>query len=288
MSAAASVSLSRASSQSAAPTVPQVRPFRLGVIGKIYHFSYVRRFVRRLGTFLDEHPGDLPERFAQDYRLLADAVAEEGRWLAASDEHQWAEDIAKADHECDQLLRGLRMLVRAHCLDLDPQRAEAARRLRDRIRHDRLSPRDYYDTEAFSLRSWADAVMEDDTLRAAAELLDMTDLIQRLRSAALRLSSLIGQRNEYRSTRPVGAHQAARKATDRHYRWLVHALNACATYRWLSDGDPDRYDELIRTLNEDIHYYQATVLPDRSHKPKADAAADDADTDTADDSAAAD
>lgn len=144
-------------------------------------------------TFAD---GELPEKLVAAGEALLAAI--EAMMLAYRKVNfkAMSEAIRRKDEERDTLLREVKTMVAAMAkMSTMPERQAAGKALQASIEQWQLDPKKEYTQEGTAVRVWLEVVAKSAELTAAAEVLELTDILARLGEVNEEVSMLIIDRS---------------------------------------------------------------------------------------------
>ena len=194
-------------------------------------------------TFAD---GELPEKLVAAGEALLAAI--EAMMLAYRKVNfkAMSEAIRRKDEERDTLLREVKTMVAAMAkMSTMPERQAAGKALQASIEQWQLDPKKEYTQEGTAVRVWLEVVAKSAELTAAAEVLELTDILARLGEVNEEVSTLIADRTNQIADKKSMQQRQKRKEAERRWRTFVVVLNAAA----VMDADEHRYEALIQYLN---------------------------------------
>lgn len=216
------------------------------------HFLYVSDILARA-----EADTVVNTKAARQVAALKAAVAQEDNDLKISQKSLLTDSIAQADAERDALYGGYKKAVQGF-LNLPVESiARAAKVLNQQIKDYGISPQMQLDKETGLLVNFL-ADLEG-KFKAEVETLSLTPFVTSLKAANEKVRALTASRTDERTSIPMGALKASRKASDAAYRALVKMVNALA----LVEGEAD-YAAFVDYVNTEIAHYKREVLGQKS------------------------
>jgi hypothetical protein len=163
-------------------------------------------------------------------------------------------DIKRFDMLRDSAFRALRAAWKYALAELDPQKQLAAERLGIVFHHFGNLASKPYNEATGAILNFLDELRGK--YAADVEMLNLTDMVNKLEDANNAFEAAILQRNAEASERPDMKLLEIRHETDRCYHDILDRIEAQA----LLEGD-ERFAGFIRTLNANIERYKRSRRP---------------------------
>ena len=213
-------------------------------------------------TFADE---ELPEKLVAAGEALLAAIEAMMQAYRKVNFKAMSEAIRKKDEERDTLLREVKTMVAAMAkMSTMPERQAAGKALQASIEQWQLDPKKEYTQEGTALRAWLEVVAQSAELTAAAEVLELTDILARLGELNEEVSTLITDRTNEVADKKAMQQRQKRKEAERRWRTFVLVLNAAA----VMDADEHRYEALIGQLNQRLKEMKKQMRHTRRMNPR--------------------
>lgn len=239
----------------------QVGDIAISQFPNALHMAYMERFIRRNRAFQQAQTEVLPQLYTMQFVQFTDVFQQEDDAYRAVYASLLTKDIVKADELNDRLVRLISHVVTGWLLaDNAPEKQQAAVRFKFAMDKYQIDIDEAYEVEAEKIAQWLNEIMSADNPNAKdTQTLGLIEPVRDLYGSVLSLQDLIRQRNDERQAKQPLSLKDARRQTDAAYRLMVQVVNALATV----DTDETRWVSLIDGINEDIHYYRATILAHR-------------------------
>lgn len=213
-------------------------------------------------TFADE---ELPEKLVAAGEALLAAIEAMMQAYRKVNFKAMSEAIRKKDEERDTLLREVKTMVAAMAkMSTMPERQAAGKALQASIEQWQLDPKKEYTQEGTALRAWLEVVAQSAELTAAAEVLELTDILARLGELNEEVSMLIIDRSNEVADKKSMQQRQKRKEAEARWRTFVLVLNAAA----VMDADEHRYEALIGQLNQRLKEMKQQMRHTRRMNPR--------------------
>lgn len=213
--------------------------------------------VEQVEAFVKEFPAQTPDvemlRNQLDdakaaYKTLNDAYARTLR-SAITDE------ISGLDTEGDQLYMGVKQTDEAALkMAFDAEKVSAAKLYQELLKKYNVDTKENMISEWSKIQQLCEEASSTEALKNAAKTLGIDKAMERLAAIADTIRLRITQRS---SELPEAQQmKKARAAMDPEYKTLIQVLNASAVIY----GQTGHFDELIRTLNDNINYVKIHAI----------------------------
>ena len=224
----------------------------------------------------DEEPAKAPpSRIVADEDLPPKLVAAAEDLLAAietmkeafrpMDFKSMSKDIRQKDEERDALLRQAKALVKAMArMESMPERQAAGQALLESYQRWRIDPKRAYESESLHVGKWLETIWNAPELTAAAELLGLTPMLQRLGEINTEVSTLIMDRTSETAQYRARQQRQKRKAAEARWRTFVLVLNAAA----VMDPDEHRYEAFVNIVNVELKDMHQQMRHTRKRNPR--------------------
>lgn len=213
-------------------------------------------------TFADE---ELPEKLVAAGEALLEAIEAMMQAYRKVNFKAMSEAIRKKDEERDTLLREVKTMVAAMAkMSTMPERQAAGKALQASIEQWQLDPKKEYTQEGTALRAWLEVVAQSAELTAAAEVLELTDILARLGEVNEEVSMLITDRSNEVADKKAMQQRQKRKEAEARWRTFVLVLNAAA----VMDADEHRYEAIIGQLNQRLKEMKKQMRHTRRMNPR--------------------
>lgn len=244
-----------------------VEEFKISTLINALIVAYTDRFNRRLAKWwVDTPEADRPAKFTAQYNAFADAFEQLDQAYLLSSKSALTERIKEKDQRRDDLLTSLREIITIKLRIGTAEEKEAALLVKDIDAHYAIKQRDRYEEEGLKMAQMCSDLIGSMKNLRALEAIGAKEMVQEMRTVNSECRELVTLRNTERSQQEKGQMQAARDRVVEEYRLMVLILNALA----LTDADEQRYEPLVRELNEDIRYYRKVVLQKKEAKDEED------------------
>ena len=209
--------------------------------------------------------GELPEKLVAAGEALLAAI--EAMMLAYRKVNfkAMSKAIRRKDEERDTLLREVKTMVATMAkMSTMPERQAAGKALQASIEQWQLDPKMEYTQEGTAVRVWLEVVAKSAKLTAAADVLELTDILARLGELNEEVSMLIIDRSNAVADKRSMQQRQKRKEAERSWRTFVMVLNAAA----VMDADEHRYETLIGQLNQRLKEMKQQMRHKRRMNPR--------------------
>lgn len=235
-----------------------VEEFIITRLKNALYIAYTERVKNRIKAWLDQQDEDKrPKKLADQWSVLLQA------WLALdaayllSNKSALTAQIKTKDDERDALLASLRDIVNGYARQTtDAEKQAAALKIQEIDKKYGIKTRERYEEEGVRLDQMLQEMQRNYQIELAMKALGTTEMLKQLKAANDECRRLIDLRNQERSYVEKGQMAAARAEMEIQYPLTIRLINGLA----LTDESEYRYEDLIRLLNEDIHYYKTVVL----------------------------
>lgn len=209
--------------------------------------------------------GELPAKLVTASEELLAAIAAMNEAFKNVNTKALSAEIKQKDEERDNLLRGVKQMVKAMVM-LSPteEQHEAAEALQQSIDDWGLDPRQAYVLESTVVVEWLMVVAESEELTRAAELLGLTDSLRRLGGLCEEVDTLIEERNAEFVRKQSMQQRQRRKESEARWRTFVLVLNAAA----VMDPDEQRYESFVRLVNLELKNLKRQMRHTRRMNPR--------------------
>lgn len=236
-----------------------VEEFIITRLKNALYIAYTERVKNRIDAWFDSFPSG--EEF--NAKLVAQAKVLKKAWetldkaYLLSSKSALTAQIKAKDDERDALLTSMRDITNGYARQsVDAEKQAAALMVQEVDKKYGIKTRERYEEEGVRLAQMIDEIDSNIQLDQALAKLGLSDMLKQLKAANDECRRLINLRNEERSAVDKGQMAAARAEMDVQYPLTIRLINGLA----LTDENEKKYEDLVRWLNEDIHYYKTVVL----------------------------
>ena len=227
---------------------------------KAAHFE----FIRSVCTAAEKEADMLANEVARKaLEALKAAHEEEQQNLTLSNKSLLTDDIRAADAKRDRLLTGLKGIVSALQQSPEPEKAQAAKELTQRIKDIRVRRSLQLEGETALLMKLAEEC--ETTYAEQVKRLGVGGFVTAIKAANQQVYSLINERTQNQRLRKEAEVDAARRRSDAAYRWLVEVVNAMRVLL----GEESGTGHFIEFMNKLIRRYRQVVFARRKRKGAA-------------------
>ncbi|MBQ8098229.1 MAG: hypothetical protein IJ244_01760 [Bacteroidaceae bacterium] len=224
-----------------------------------FQYAYLDRFMTR--TADKEFPD---QRLTTRYATLRDCFSQEESIYLRMKSSKWTSVIHEAHEDRVQKCLAMKMALRAFQKSATADVKEAADELYKVVSEYKIRYGRGYEPMNTRFSNLVDD-LSTDTLAPLVKKLCLETYVKAMMGDTDKIKKAIMSRNEDRKAAGRGALQKARRATEVAYRNFVEMLNSLQVTTPSAELDP-----LIELLNEDIHYYRATVLANKKSASDSD------------------
>lgn len=234
-----------------------VEEFKISTLINALIVAYTDRFYKRLATWwVDTPEAERPAKLTAQMNAFSMAYEQLDQAYLLSSKSALTERIKEKDQRRDDLLTSLREIITIKLRIGTAEEKEAALLIKDIDARYAVKQRDRYEEEGLKMAQMCSDLIGSMKNTKALQAIGAKELVQEMQTVNTECRELVTLRNSERSQQDKGQMQAARDRMVEEYRLTVLLLNALA----LTDADEQRYEPLVRELNEDIRYYRKVVL----------------------------
>ena len=227
---------------------------------KAAHFEFIRSVCAAAEKEADMLTNEVARKALE---ALKAAHEEEQQNLTLSNKSLLTDDIRAADAKRDRLLTGLKGIVSALQQSPEPEKAQAAKELTQRIKDIRVRRSLQLEGETALLMKLAEEC--ETTYAEQVKRLGVGGFVTAIKAANQQVYSLINERMQNQRLRKEAEVDAARRRSDAAYRWLVEVVNAMRVLL----GEESGTGHFIEFMNKLIRRYRQVVFARRKRKGAA-------------------
>ena len=227
---------------------------------KAAHFEFIRSVCAAAEKEADMLTNEVARKALE---ALKAAHEEEQQNLTLSNKSLLTDDIRAADAKRDRLLTGLKGIVSALQQSPEPEKAQAAKELTQRIKDIRVRRSLQLEGETALLMKLAEEC--ETTYAEQVKRLGVGGFVTAIKAANQQVYSLINERTQNQRLRKEAEVDAARRRSDAAYRWLVEVVNAMRVLL----GEESGTGHFIEFMNKLIRRYRQVVFARRKRKGAA-------------------
>ncbi|PNE29136.1 hypothetical protein BHU09_03415 [Tannerella sp. oral taxon 808] len=227
---------------------------------KAAHFEFIRSVCAAAEKEADMLANEVARKALE---ALKAAHEEEQQNLTLSNKSLLTDDIRAADAKRDRLLTGLKRTAAALQQSPEPEKAQAAKELTQRIKDIRVRRSLQLEGETALLMKLAEEC--ETTYAEQVKRLGVGGFVTAIKAANQQVYSLINERTQNQRLRKEAEVDAARRRSDAAYRWLVEVVNAMRVLL----GEESGTGHFIEFMNKLIRRYRQVVFARRKRKGAA-------------------
>lgn len=227
---------------------------------KAAHFEFIRSVCAAAEKEADMLTNEVARKALE---ALKAAHEEEQQNLTLSNKSLLTDDIRAADAKRDRLLTGLKRTAAALQQSPEPEKAQAAKELTQRIKDIRVRRSLQLEGETALLMKLAEEC--ETTYAEQVKRLGVGGFVTAIKAANQQVYSLINERMQNQRLRKEAEVDAARRRSDAAYRWLVEVVNAMRVLL----GEESGTGHFIEFMNKLIRRYRQVVFARRKRKGAA-------------------
>ena len=224
---------------------------------KAAHFEFIRSVCAAAEKEADMLTNEVARKALE---ALKAAHEEEQQNLTLSNKSLLTDDIRAADAKRDRLLTGLKGIVSALQQSPEPEKAQAAKELTQRIKDIRVRRSLQLEGETALLMKLVEEC--ETTYAEQVDRLGVGGFVTAIKAANQQVYSLINERTQNQRLRKEAEVDAARRRSDAAYRWLVEVVNAMRVLL----GEESGTGHFIEFMNKLIRRYRQVVFARRKRK----------------------
>lgn len=227
-------------------------------LSNAHHVSFFERVSGRFSDYNKNHTGDneMPKKLKDQWLAFRMAYNSEDQAYKVSTKSDYTEKIQEQDALRYDDLTALRSLVQVYLhRKSDTEKYAAAKKVFDKMETYKIQNNEGYESEGSKIKKMTDDMNVNYQLELALKAIGGWELVQDLKAHNDECRRLVNLRNEERSYASTDKLRDLRWQTELEYRDLIWLLNA---FDAVNDNHP--YMDLINVLNQDIEYYEKTVL----------------------------
>ena len=224
---------------------------------KAAHFEFIRSVCAAAEKEADMLANEVARKALE---ALKAAHEEEQQNLILSNKSLLTDDIRAADAKRDKMLTGLKRTVAALQQSPEPEKAQAAKELTQRIKDIRVRRGMQLEGETALLTKLTEEC--ETTYAEQVDCLSVRGFVTALKAANQQVYSLINERTQNQRLRKEAEVDAARRRSDAAYRWLVEVVNAMRVLL----GEESGTGHFIEFMNKLIRRYRQVVFARRKRK----------------------